>query len=215
MCKTFQGFMYGISLIFTLFIHALCAKPPSSIVEIFFSNQVNHPSMGGQVTDDDYSTALVKITEAAFMYDRGQAGMLPLDAFEIESMRPEEFKVQIKTVFNLYLSLGELTAMIKLVNKGRGDTEDINCEQFLVFFLRLGFQERTKRLRHHWDDQRIIKEAYDKKKADELGVFARNNSVKKFNALDLEFEPIDKENAMMKLREAAKLYVMQSTGMTF
>jgi hypothetical protein len=36
----------------------------------------------------------------------GQVGMMPLDAFEIESMSPFEFKTQLKTIFNLHLSLG-------------------------------------------------------------------------------------------------------------
>jgi hypothetical protein len=146
------------------------------------------------------------------MYDRMQAGMLPLDAFEIESMSPEEFRFQLRTTFNLPVSIGELTAIIQMLNIGKNDDFRINCREFLVFFLRLGFQERSKRVKDHRLEQKNTTELNEKLRNNWITDFAEKNSVRKFSSLELKFSPFDKERALVKLKEAAKLYIMQSTG---
>ena len=40
----------------------------------------------------DYESAMAKLKDAAFIYDRLMPGAMQLDAFECEYMRPDEFK---------------------------------------------------------------------------------------------------------------------------
>lgn len=158
------------------------------------------------------AAAMRKLTDAAALYDRSLAGMLPLDAFDGESMRPDEFRLHLRKTFNLQLTLAELTSIIKMLNKEKPEDESINCARFLVFFLRLGLLERTKKLQGHWSEQRNTKENTDRRKIDEEIEFEQKNAIKKISDQDLKFTPLDRENAMVKLREAAKLHLMQSTG---
>lgn len=146
------------------------------------------------------------------MYDRTQAGMLPLDAFEIESMRPEEFRTQVRNTFDLRLTIGELTAIIKSLNKLKPEEENVNCASFLVFFIRLGHEERNKKLRELMQEQKVSKELSEKKTNREMEEFEEKNALKKISENELKFTKNDRDSAFSKLREAAKLYIMRSKG---
>ena len=153
-----------------------------------------------------------KLVEAATLYDRTQVGMLPLDAFEIGSMRPEEFRLQLKKTFDLPVTIGELSAIIKLLNKENPSEESVNCANFLVFFLRLGFQERSKRVKEVWQEQKDSRDFNDHKHIMQTGEFEEKNALKKISEAELRFTAADRETAVLKLREAARLYIMQSKG---
>lgn len=165
-----------------------------------------------QVTDIQSNSAMKKLLAAAAMYDRTQAGMLPLDAFDIETMKPEIFRLNLRQTFDLSVTVSELTVIIKLLNKENPEEDNINCGKFLVFFLRLGFQERSKKLKEHWLQQKIAKELTNRKQSTDMIVFEERNALKKINENDLKFDKIDCDRAMTKLREAAKLHVMGSKG---
>lgn len=164
------------------------------------------------MTDIESEIAFRKLTDAAGMYDRTFTGALPLDAFEVESMRPEEFKSNLKLAFNLHLTIPELTAIIKLLNKDRPEESNINCAKFLVIFMRLGVMERTKKLQNHWTEQQNTKDNTEQMKVRNEADFEGKNGLKVISVADLQFTENDREIAMCKLKEAAKMYVMQSTG---
>ena len=127
-------------------------------------------------------------------------------------MRPEEFKSNLKLAFNLHLTIPELTAIVKLLNKDKPEVPSINCAKFLVIFMRLGVMERTKKLQNHWTEQQNTKDYTEQMKIRNEADFEGKNGLKVISVNDLKFNNSDKESAMCKLREAAKMYVMQSTG---
>ena len=51
-----------------------------------------------EYTEEDYQSAMAKLTKAATFYDRNTAGSVGLDAFEGEKMAPHVFKEQLKRV---------------------------------------------------------------------------------------------------------------------
>lgn len=152
--------------------------------------------------DIESETVIRKLSDAAGKYDRSCAGTSSLDAFEAVSMRPAEFKSNLKLAFNLQLTVFELSAIIKLLNKDKPEELDVNCAKFLVLFMRLGVMERTKKIQGHRIPQENTKNCSD----------ANFKDSKMMSASDLKFTSSDRESVMFKLKEAAKEYVIQFTG---
>ena len=68
-----------------------------------------------------------------------------LDGFEGASMEPHVFKEQLKRVFNLKLTPGELGALMSHFDKDGDHT--IDCAEFLIQFFVTGFENKTEILR--------------------------------------------------------------------
>ena len=120
----------------------------------------------------------------------------------------------MKLVFNLTLSVEELSAFIKNFNKDKDnhkdskDSESINCAAFLVFFFRAGFQERSNRLHSMWKEKKRVEEARKTKELEEKKEQEMKNSLK----VNFQFTEQDKERAIVKLRTAARLYDKTTPG---
>jgi hypothetical protein len=160
-------------------------------------------------TPEDEKTALEKMVNAAVKYDRLMPGAIPLDAFDIERMTPGEFREQLKSVFNIQLSVRELSAFIAYFNRDK-DPNDIcvNCAAFLVTFFRWGFKEKTIRLHEVWEKEKRINEEKEKKRREEQEELDKKNASK----VNFTFTPEDKERAIKKLKIAAKLYDKTTPG---
>jgi len=157
-------------------------------------------------TPEHEKSAMIKVTEAAFRYDRLMPGTVQLDAFECEYMTPKQFNEQLRRVFNIHLSPPELGSFIKsMVREGE---EVINCATFLVQFLRLGFNERSRRMNAVWAEKARINEERERKRLEDLAELETKNALK----CSFEFLPEDKERALQKLREAARLYDKAAPG---
>lgn len=52
-------------------------------------------------TEEEYETAMQKLLEAAWRYDKSMPGAPPLDAFEARYMEPHEFKEQMRRSFHM------------------------------------------------------------------------------------------------------------------
>ena len=114
-------------------------------------------------TEDDLTSAVSKLADAAMKYDSMAQGAIPLDAFKCVSMRPEELRNQLKILFNIKYTVRELSALVRHLNKG-SDDDNIQCADFLVFFVRLGFQERSRHNQERWEMEKRRKGLEEKKR---------------------------------------------------
>lgn len=117
---------------------------------------------------------------------------------------------QMKLVFNVTLSVKEISAYIRYFNKDKDDPTDetINCAAFLVVFFRMGFQEKTRRLHEVWAEKKIVQEEKEKKRIEAEAELERKNAMK----VSFNFTEEDKERAIVKLRTAARLYDKTTPG---
>jgi len=194
-----------------------------------------HISLVDSYTTEDLDSAMQKIINAAVKYDRLMPGAVQLDAFDCDFMPPNVFRYaflcrvlvtlaylclfflclfyivhreQLKLVFNLNVTMGELSAFIKNFNKDNDHGENINCAAFLVSFFRAGFQERSNRLHETWKEKKRIEEAKKMKELQEKREQEMKNSLK----VSFQFTEEDKTRAIVKLRTAARLYDKTTPG---
>lgn len=160
----------------------------------------NKAKISFEYTPNDHRQAMEIVTEAAFRYDRAMPGTVQLEAFECEYLEPAIFKDTLRRVFNIHMTPSQLGAFLK--ESHFFQNEVINCASFLVFFLRLGFDERAKLTKRLRDEKIRINAERAERAAEEAAQLATKNSLK----CSLSFHPEDKERALLKLREAAKYY---------
>ena len=155
-------------------------------------------------TEEDLQAAIDKLADAAFKYDRMAPGAIPLDAFNCESMRPEDFRNQLKILFNVKVNVRELSALVHHLNGG-ADDDNVPCASFVVFFVRLGFDERTRKNQERWDLERRRREHEEKKREAEAEKQEKKHALK----VKANFAPSDLSAAIDKLRDAARVYNIQ------
>ena len=161
--------------------------------------------------DFDYSpaekkTAISKLTDAAANYDKNMPGAVQLQAFEGASLTPGEFKHNLKQCFGLKISPQELGALMDHFDRN-GDGF-ITCQEFLVSFFRLGFDERSRRIKLLRDRRKKEEEMARKIEQKRAEDQERENATK----VSFEYSEKDKAHAMEKLRLAAKLYDRTAPG---
>ena len=157
-------------------------------------------------TPADVKQALEVVTEAAFKYDRAMPGTMQLEAFECEYLPPAIFKEQLRRVFNIHLTPSQLGAFLKTSTFFADGV--INCAAFVVYFLRLGFNERSSLLRHQRLEKERINEEREQRRLEEQAELATKNALK----CSLKFQAEDRARAMAKLREAARYYDKSAPG---
>jgi hypothetical protein len=136
--------------------------------------------------------------------------MTSLDAFDIESMRPDEFRIKS---FDLKVNVPELMAIVKITNKENTDNQNVNCAKFLVLFLQLGLYERAKYQQPQRSDQKSIDQFVSSRSFDETtSGTVTDYDLKEISDDERRFSPRDRGSLKLKLREAARLYFMHSTG---
>ena len=149
---------------------------------------------------EDLRQATEIITDAAFRYDRAMPGTAQLDAFQCDYLDPATFKDQLRRVFNVHMTPTQIGAFLKHSSFFRDGV--INCANFLVFFLRLGFNERANLTRRTREEKLRINSEREQRQAEEQAELATKNALK----CSLSFFPDDKDRALRKLRIAAKAY---------
>ena len=155
---------------------------------------------------DDFDRAIAKVTVAAAKYDKNHPSSVSLDAFDSASLNPAQFKEQLKRVFNLKLDSKELGALMAHFDKDGDKT--VSCQEFLVSFFRLGFQERARERRKQLRAHKQAREA--KVKADEERELfnAQRNSLK----VDYDYTEADMTSAVEQIMTAATWYDRNSPG---
>ena len=80
--------------------------------------------------------------------------------------------------------------------------DSVNCASFLVHFFRLGFKERSDRLRAKFMEKKRIDAEREAKRIADKEELERKNALK----VNFDFTKDDQERALKKLKEAARLY---------
>ena len=154
----------------------------------------------------DFDSAIAKLTEAAWKYDKNMPGAVSLSAFQGMEMEPHVFKEQMKRVFNIILSPPELGALMSYFDKN-GDGK-ISCPEFIIQFIKVGFAERSRR-RQYW-------RKYDEKKRQQQRQeeIRKQMAAEEKNALKVtyDFEESDFQSAIQKLTDAATKYDRSTAG---
>lgn len=138
--------------------------------------------------------------------------MKSLDAFDAKSMELEEFRRKLEETFDLHVNAPELMAIVKKTNKENPLDQTVNCARFLVLFLQLGLYERAKEQLSQQSKEKSSDNCLDLGSFDETAA-VEDYDLKAFSDDELKFSPTDRESSKLKLREAARLYFMQSAGL--
>eukprot|EP01037_Dinobryon_pediforme_P032436 gene32436-37373_t len=102
-------------------------------------------------TEEEFQSAIHKLTEAAWGYDKNMSGAPTLEAFEQKDMEPHVFQEQLKRAFYMKITPPELGAIMHYFDPER--TGKINCADFLKKFFKTGEKEaREKKIR---DDNKL------------------------------------------------------------
>ena len=78
-------------------------------------------------TPEEKDNAIVKLKYAAKQYDKSTPGAMSMKSFEEKSMPPHVFKEQLKRVFNLVVTPGELGALVSIF--------DCKFKNILIIFI--------------------------------------------------------------------------------
>ena len=106
-------------------------------------------------TEEEKESAMTKLLEAALQYDRNSPGAMGLGGFQGVSMPPNVFREQIKRVFGLNVTLGELGALVSFFDRNNTGSGVVNCKEFIDKFLRMGMLERDKLNKSKSHEQRV------------------------------------------------------------
>lgn len=110
-------------------------------------------------TKEDKKSLKLKIRQVAECYERKLQWGNVLIGFEGASLTPTQFKEQLKNIFLVFLSPGELSAAVKLYGNEDGD---IDCGYFLSTFFIDGKNAKNARSDRRYEvDYRIKKENDD------------------------------------------------------
>ena len=156
--------------------------------------------------EQSFQSALSKLTEAAWAYDKSAPGAPNLAAFEAKEMEPHIFADQLKRAFSMKLNPPELGALMAIFDPEQ--TGHVTCQNFLNKFLKVGMGERARR-RKQWADLEVEKEktrvkaAEDKEKAKEE---------KRLIQVDKNFMASDIQSALDKLTAAAAKFEKGAPG---
>jgi hypothetical protein len=134
----------------------------------------------------------LQLTESAFLYDRSNPGAMGLKGFENESMPPHMFREQIKRVFNLSVTKGELGALVSYFDKAESGV--VNCKVFIDRFLRMGMLERDRVYRMQRDEQK----AKEEKEAAKRRARDEEERQRAMRAINFDFSETDFDAAVAR-----------------
>lgn len=160
-----------------------------------------------EYSDDQYETAVQKLTQAAAKYIKGAPGAVSLTAFEAQTMLPHVFKEQLKLVFGLKVTIPELSALLHFF----GNDEELTCREFVVKFVRMGIEERQS-MRKKWkEDDKAKKEKADKLKEEIL----IKNGLRGVTEVNKNFVEEDFDSALGKLIDMCYRFDARNAGPGF
>ena len=114
-------------------------------------------------SEHDKKVALSKITNAAIRYRADCQFMDIRKSFEADSLTPTEFRELLKQNFDVFLTPGELDAVIKMFDADGDGT--ISCIEFMTTFFRTAMREHKRRLEaKRTEDARILKEENERRR---------------------------------------------------
>lgn len=158
-----------------------------------------------EFAESDYKSAMKKLTAASALYDKNSPGCVALDAFDAAYLTPGMFREVAKRTFNLVFEPKELAAVIHQFENGKGN---LDCQKFLVHFIRVGAEEREKAKVIQLEKQR---------REDSLRKSDHDRKVKALESkmiinVSYEYTDAERDSAFKKLTVAAKKYDKNHPG---
>ncbi len=99
-------------------------------------------------TEEDHVSAYQKIKMAATYFKGDSVFSSNLwKSFESEELTPTEFKELLKTNFDIYLTPGELDAMVYMFDTDKNG--GVSCVEFMTTFFRIALKERSNNILTH------------------------------------------------------------------
>jgi Ca2+-binding EF-hand superfamily protein len=158
-------------------------------------------------TQKDEESALNKINRAAEIYDRTHHSARSISVFEQLQMDPVQFRDGLKGSFDVLLTPQELGAAIMHYNDGREGP--IKCQDFIVSFLRYGYQFRMDQ---HTKQVMETRESEDRARKEHQRKVLRNLESLEDAGVEFDFSENDKESMLEKIRTAAGKYDKNHPG---
>lgn len=156
-----------------------------------------------EYSEEESHSAMEKLLDAAWRYDKNMPGAPALDAFESHSMEPHVFKEQLRRAFMMKITPPELGAIMHYFDPER--TGYIVCSDFLKKFFKMGFDERQRR-KAQWRElqKHLIAQRLEEEKR-KLETLEKKTSLVSASA-NHDFTEADFHSAMAKLTHAAFKY---------
>jgi Ca2+-binding EF-hand superfamily protein len=153
-----------------------------------------------EYSEEESQSAMEKLLDAAWRYDKNMPGAPSLNAFEMYSMEPHIFKEQLRRAFMMKVTPPELGAIMHYFDPER--TGIIVCGDFLKKFFTMGFEERQRR-KTQWREMQkhLIARRLEEEKR-KLEILDKKTSIVSGSS-NHDFTEADFHSAMAKLTHAA------------
>jgi Ca2+-binding EF-hand superfamily protein len=149
----------------------------------------------------DRASIVAKLTDVSASYNKDTSN--PLAYFECQSLTAGEFHNALLRTFNMYLRPQELGALMhELDPAGKQEKGTVSCKAFLTYFFPLGIAEREKRRQKMLAKNR----AGIEKVREQNAKYAAGGMGNKLLEVDFSFDEYDRDSALSKLTECAKVY---------
>jgi hypothetical protein len=153
----------------------------------------------------DRSNVYTKLTDASAKYDKNAPGCVPLSAFDAQFLSPVVFRETMKRTFNISLAPKELAVLINDFDDSNGN---LHCQSFIVYFLKIGIDERNKFKLIMLEKQRRENQMRKVEHERKLKEAEERNTLQ----VDYDHTEEEKDSAFNKLTVAAKKYDRSHPG---
>jgi Ca2+-binding EF-hand superfamily protein len=153
-----------------------------------------------EFTAEEQRVAFEKLSQGAMRYDKTHPSAVGLEGFEVNSLHYGEFRELLKQTFHIILSDGELAAVVHHFDPKK--EKRIASKDFLIYFFKLGFNERQKFHQEVLRRDREVTRQRERETQEKLELRWAQKEMK----IDWEFSEKDLESGVEKLREAAREY---------
>lgn len=158
-------------------------------------------------SDDEMESAMNKLVDAAWRYDKNMPGAPCLDAFEVHSIPAHVFQDQLKKAFRLVVSPQELGAIMHYFDPS--DSGILHCETFLKKFFKLGFDER-QRQKAEW--RKHQNDLIERNKKEEMKREILKANKLSYSNADHSYTESDFQSAFAKMTTGAMKYSKVGPG---
>lgn len=149
----------------------------------------------------DEQNAMLKLVEAAALYDKTNVSAPSLDGFTAIYIGPGEFRELLKRSFNIRLTEKELGALVKKFESHLCPNH-VDCSMFVINFLQIGHSERHKMKVNALNLQKQHQRDREREEAQKLKSLEDKAEYK----LPDSYGEVEKRSAIEKLTHAAFKY---------
>ena len=165
----------------------------------------------GMFDNGDLTSAMEKMSTAAFRFDKGHPSAPSTAVFTGGLMKPGHFRECVKNTFQLRLTPRETAALVDAFPWFQGDhkTGDVDTKAFMVKFIRLGFEARSHFKSVELEKQRAAEKEMADKAADALIAAGIG---KADTAVDFNYTELERAAVYQKMTSASAKYDKNAPG---